>query len=242
MANAFSKVLSESFGYGRNTASATSVSPRPVLRLPGVYPPQEDTWLLVDALKRENVSSHTRLLDLCTGTGAVAVVAAAMGARVTAVDVSPRAAMNARINARLGRNHVRVLQGDLTDPVRGKRFDVIVSNPPYVPGEDDALPTGGIERAWDAGKNGRALLDRICEQAPELLAPTGVLLLVQSALIGVEKTQSKLEEAGMSVDVTTRADIPFGRVMASRSALLEARGLIDAGQCTEEIVVIRATQ
>lgn len=212
-----------------------------VFRLPGVYPPQEDTWLLADTLRHENIAATTRVLDLCTGTGALAVSAAAAGGRVTAVDVSARATTNARINARIGGNRVRVLRGDLVDPVRGRCFDIIVSNPPYVPADDDVLPSGGIERAWNAGKNGRALLDRICDRAPELLAPGGVLLLVQSALVGVEKTQSMLEEKGLAVAVAGRAEIGFGRVMTSRSALLETRGLIEAGQHTEEIVVIRAT-
>ncbi|MFD4368485.1 HemK2/MTQ2 family protein methyltransferase [Rhodococcus sp. NPDC058521] len=215
-------------------------STRSVFRLPGVYPPQEDTWLLADALRREDIAANTRVLDLCTGTGALAVSAAAAGGRVTAVDVSPRATTNARINARIGGHRVRVLRGDLVDPVRGRCFDIIVSNPPYVPADDDVLPTGGIARAWDAGKNGRALLDRVCEHAPELLAPTGVLLLVQSALTGVEKTQSMLEEKGLAVAVAARAEVDFGAVMRSRSALLKARGLIGAGQHTEELVVVRA--
>lgn len=210
-----------------------------LVRLPGVYPPQEDTWLLAEALGREPIDSHTRILDLCTGTGALALRAAAAGGVPTAIDVSSRAILNTRINAGLQGRRLRVLRGDLASPVCNERFEYVVSNPPYVPAEGDALPTRGIERAWDAGKDGRALIDRICEQAPDVLTENGVLLLAQSTFSGEDKTRLMLEERGMTVQVVARAEIRFGRVLAARSALLEDRGVIDVGQCTEEIVVIR---
>lgn len=214
-----------------------------LVRLPGVYPPQEDTRLLAGALARENLGPHSHVLDICTGTGALSLCAAAAGAgHVTAVDVSRRALATTWINARLRRRSVRVMRGNLTEPVRGQLFDVIVSNPPYVPTLDDVLPTRGVERAWDAGVDGRMLLDRICVQAPAMLAQSGVLLIAQSALSGVEKTQTMLEEQGLSIEIADRVEIPFGRVLSSRAALFESRGLIDTGQRTEEIVVIRAVR
>ncbi|TSD45867.1 methyltransferase [Rhodococcus sp. KBS0724] len=212
-----------------------------LLRLPGVYPPQEDTWLLAETLAAESLGPRSRVLDICAGTGALSLCAAAAGAgHVTAIDISRRALATTWINARLRRRPVHVVRGNLTTPVRGRRFDVIVSNPPYVPAREDVLPTRGIERAWDAGVDGRMLLDRICATAPALLAPSGVLLIAQSVLSGVEKTQSMLEEQGLSVEIAARAEIPFGRVLSARVALFEARGLIKRGQRTEEIVVIRA--
>ncbi|TSD47460.1 methyltransferase [Rhodococcus sp. KBS0724] len=214
-----------------------------LVRLPGVYPPQEDTWLLAGALARENLGPHSHVLDICTGTGALSMCAAAAGAgNVTAVDISRRALATTWINARLGRHSVRMMRGNLTEPVGGQFFDVIVSNPPYVPALDDVLPTRGVERAWDAGVDGRMLLDRICAQAPSMLAQSGVLLIAQSVLSGVEKTQTMLEERGLGVEIADRAEIPFGRILSARAALFEARGLIDSGQRTEEIVVIRAVR
>lgn len=212
---------------------------RRLVRLPGVYPPQEDTWLLEEVLGREPIDSHTRILDLCTGTGALALRAAAAGGVPTAIDVSSRAILNTRINAGLRGRRFRVLRGDLVAPVCNERFEYVVSNPPYVPAENDVLPTRGIERAWDAGKDGRALIDRICEQAPDVLTENGVLLLAQSTFSGEDKTRLMLEERGMTVQVVARTEIRFGRVLAARTALLEDRGVIDVGQCTEEIVVIR---
>lgn len=214
-----------------------------LLRLPGVYPPQEDTWLLADALAAERLGRDSRVLDLCTGTGALSLRAAAIGARhVTAVDISRRAVVTTQLNAILHRHSIRVIQGDLTTPVQDQRFDVVISNPPYVPAHDDVLPTRGVERAWDAGVDGRVLLDRICTHAPRVLAESGVLLIAQSVLSGIEKTQSMLEEQGLAVEVVARAEIPFGRVLSARAALFEARGLIAPGQRTEEIVVLRAAK
>ena len=214
-----------------------------LLRLPGVYPPQQDTWLLADALDAESLGAASRVLDLCAGTGALSLRAAAAGAgHVTAVDLSLPALATTWLNARVNRCRIRVVRGDLIEPVRDQRFDIVVSNPPYVPAHDDTLPTRGIARAWDAGTDGRLILDRICALAPSVLATGGVLLLAQSVLNGVEKTRAMLEEQGLDVQITGRADIPFGRVLSARAALLESRGLIGPGERTEGLVIFRATK
>lgn len=212
-----------------------------IVRLPGVYPPQHDTSLLTDALSSEPLTSRTRVLDLCTGTGALSIAARKFGAEhVVAVDISRLARFNAWLNGLINNTPVDARRGDLTDAVTGELFDLVISNPPYVPALKDELPTSGIERAWDAGKDGRALLDRIASSAPDVLAPGGTLLLLQSVMCGVEKTEAILEEHGMTVEISARRFVPFGPVMRSRRATLEACGLITAGQETEELVVIRA--
>ncbi|MFE0631693.1 HemK2/MTQ2 family protein methyltransferase [Streptomyces sp. NPDC058864] len=208
---------------------------------PGVYHPQDDTLLLEDALKREPLTADTDVLDLGTGTGTLALTAAECGAaQVTAVDASVSAVLTTWLNARLNRLRVRVLRGDLTAPVTDHRFDLIMANPPYVPSPETRLPTWGRDLAWDAGCDGRALLDRICCDAPPLLTPGGVLLLVHSGLCGAERTLGRLRRAGLRAAVTERRYIPFGPVLRDRSAWLEARGLIAPGEEKEELVVIRA--
>ncbi|HSX96558.1 MAG TPA: methyltransferase, partial [Streptomyces sp.] len=97
--------------------------------LPGVYAPQDDTELLVHALRREPLAPQARVLDVGTGTGAVALAAARRGADVTAVDISWRAVLNARVNAVLARLPLRVVRGDLLGPVSERSFDLILSNP-----------------------------------------------------------------------------------------------------------------
>ncbi|PBC42432.1 methyltransferase [Rhodococcus sp. ACPA4] len=214
-----------------------------IVRLPGVYPPQHDTSLLSDALLFEPLTAGSRVLDLCCGTGALSVAARRAGAgHVVAVDISRRAQVNTWLNAVVNRKRVDARRGDLTDAVGSELFDLIISNPPYVPAWDDALPTAGIARAWDAGKDGRSVLDRIAASAPDHVAPGGTLLLLQSALCGVDKTAAILEEFGMLVEVSARASVPFGPVMTGRRMMLESRGLITADQDTEQLVIIRATK
>ncbi|MBA9005577.1 HemK2/MTQ2 family protein methyltransferase [Thermomonospora cellulosilytica] len=212
-----------------------------MLRPPGVYRPQGDTALLMKALREAAIPPGARVLDLCTGTGAVAVAAALWGARhVTAVDVSARAVLAARANAALRRLPVRVLRGDLAEPVAGERFDLITANPPYVPCRDGEPPRHGAARAWAAGPRGRSQLDRLCASAPALLNHGGTMLVVHSALCGVQETLDALRDRGLKASVAARRREPFGPVMHARAAELEDAGLIRRGQRYEELVVIRA--
>ncbi|MFC8897682.1 HemK2/MTQ2 family protein methyltransferase [Streptomyces cinereoruber] len=213
-----------------------------VYRLPGVYAPQGDTALLLASLAREELRAGARSLDLCTGTGVVAVASALRGARATAVDVSRAAVTAARLNALRHRCRVRLFRGDLEAPVAHERFDLITVNPPYVPCEDPALPARGPRRAWDAGTDGRLLLDRVCARVPRLLTPSGTLLVVQSSLSGVTATLDGLRRAGLRARVADRRVQPFGPVMSSREDWFAARGLVPPGTRTEDLVVIRASR
>ena len=210
---------------------------------PGVYGPQEDTDLLVGALLEEPLPDGATVLDVGTGSGALALEAARRGTQVTAVDVSWRAVCTARLNAWLARLPVRIRHGNLFAPVRGQSFDLILANPPYVPAPDTRRAPHGAARSWDAGRDGRLVLDRICREAPALLRPGGVLLVVHSGLSGPGRTLTHLREAGLKASVTRRRVIPFGPVLRSREAWLREHGLLSAADQSvhrEELVVVRA--
>jgi release factor glutamine methyltransferase len=151
---------------------------------PRVLVPRPETEQVVEAALAA-LPEEGRALDLCTGSGAVAVSLglARPRARVTATDISPDALAVARENAaRLGAAGVSFLTGDLFAPVPAEeRWDVIVSNPPYVPrGELDTL-SPEVRReprlALDGGGDGLEISRRIVAEAPGRLRPGGALVL-----------------------------------------------------------------
>ena len=169
----------------------------------------------------------------------LAMTAALHGAsHVTAVDVSRRAVAAIRLNALLNGVRIRVLRGDLFSAVGEERFDVIVSNPPYVPNERDVIPRHGPARAWEAGRTGRTFIDRVCGGAPTHLRDGGVLLVVHSSVCGERETLDALRRAGLDDEVIERRRGELGPRLAARAQWLrrEGRLLADGG---EEILVFR---
>jgi release factor glutamine methyltransferase len=208
-----------------------------LIRPPGVYRAQSDTALLAEVLRDRVRGRH--VLVVGAGTGALAIAAARAGAAsVTAVDLSRRSAATTWLNSRLHRVPVAVRCGDLLAPVRGRRFDVVVANPPYVPAATRDPARYRMARCWDGGHDGRLLLDRLCAGLPDVLTDDGTALIVHSEVCGEQATIAAMEAVGLDASVIARAELPFGPVMRARAALLEGRGLIAPGQRAEEIVVV----
>jgi release factor glutamine methyltransferase len=147
--------------------------------------------------------------------------------------------MTVRLNARLNGVRVRAVRGDLFAPVAGRRFDAITSNPPYVPSDDDDLPTTGPQRAWEGGRDGRLVLDRIIAGAADHLRPGGFVLLTHSSVLGTETTLAGLEAQGLQAEVVARRRGPLGPLMTKRVQALEADGLLAPGQRHEDVVIVR---
>lgn len=212
-----------------------------LLRPPGVYRAESDTEMIADAMRRGGFALDRTVLDVGTGTGALAIAAANAGARsVVAVDLSLRSVAATWLNSRMRGAPVAVRRGDLFAPVHGRTFDLVIANPPYVPADSAVLPRHRKARCWDAGKDGRTVLDRFCAGVPRVLAPDGDVLLVHSSVCNTESTLAALRRAGLTARVLARATVPFGPVMRARAAMLEARGLVTPGQRVEELVVVGA--
>jgi release factor glutamine methyltransferase len=206
------------------------------LVLPGVFRPRSDTWLLANAACAEHAGG--RILELCAGTAVAGVAAAARtGAHLTTVDVSRLATLNARLNARLNGVRIDARRGDLFAAVAGERFDLILANPPYVPGPPP--PAGGAARATDADRDGRAVLDRICADVALHLNPGGTVLLVHSEVCDPDATLSRYERGGLDADVVARHRGRLGPLLRERRSELEARGQLARGQETEDVLVLR---
>jgi len=210
-----------------------------LVALPGVFKPISDSRFLADVLREQTLPPRATVLDLCTGSGILAITAALRGSTVTAVDVSHRAVATVRLNAYLNRVRVRAVRGDLFEAVGDQRFDAIVSNPPYVPSDEDVLPTSGPQRAWEAGRDGRLVLDRLVAGAGEHLRPGGFVLITHSSLLGTERTIADLEAVGLQAECVARRRGPLGPLMTSRVQALEADGLLAPGQRHEDVVIIR---
>jgi release factor glutamine methyltransferase len=213
-----------------------------IFTLPGVFQPRSDTWMLVDAVRATTLPSRARVLDVCTGSGAVAVAAALRGARsVTAVDLHRRSVWTARMNARVNGVRVRGLHGDLFAPVADERFDLITANPPYVPAPPGIAPQRG-DRAWNAGHDGRAVIDKLIDGLPAHLRPGGVALIVQSSVTGTEQTLQRLHEAGLEPRVGASRRGPLGPILAARVDYLAEAGLLRGPHLEEQVLVIRGTR
>jgi release factor glutamine methyltransferase len=212
----------------------------------GVYAPQQDSQLLIDVMEKTGLARGHRVADLCTGSGVVAISACEQGASaVTAFDICPRAVRCARANALAAGVAVDVHLGSWARALEFGPFDLVVSNPPYVPhdpdDDTDLIPAeAGPARAWNAGPDGRLILDPLCVAAPDLLVDGGTLLVVQSEFAGIEHSLWALRAAGLDAGVLVQQWIPFGPVLSARAAWLERIGLLDPGRRDEQLVVIRA--
>ena len=154
---------------------------------PDVLVPRPETETLVTAaLERlPDAEAELRVLDVGTGSGAVALALATERpkARVVATDLSAAALAVAGRNAeRLGlADRVAFAQGDLFEPLAGERFDLVISNPPYIGrGEADSLAPElrhEPESALYAGADGLEVLRRLVAEASEHLEAGGVLAL-----------------------------------------------------------------
>ena len=149
---------------------------------PHVLVPRPDTEILCEEAIRRIGDRPLRVLDIGTGSGALAVSIAhhCQNAQVTAVDISPDALETAKKNAEKNGVQVRFLLSDCFSAVAGEEFDVIVSNPPYI--SDEEMKTLEPEvlsephLALRADNNGLAFYERISREAGEYLASGGVLL------------------------------------------------------------------
>jgi release factor glutamine methyltransferase len=202
-----------------------------------VFRPRSDTWLLARTACGEPLPQGARILELCAGPGLAGLaVAERCGGVLTTVDVSRRAVLSARLNAWVRRVPIDARRGDLFAAVRGERFDLIIANPPYVPGPPP--PRRGAGRATDAGADGRAVLDRVCAGAPAHLVPGGRVLIVQSEVCDPGRTLEAFLAGGLEAEVAASEHGTLGPLLRSRRDELEAAGRLRAGQETEHVLVL----
>lgn len=197
---------------------------------PAVLVPRPDTEVLVDwglaCLQGMSGVAVPRVLDLGTGSGAIALAMAASApqAQVTAVDLSEDALHVARGNAQSLGLAVRCLQGSWWAPVSNEVFDLVLSNPPYIAGDDPHLL--GLQHeptlALTPGGDGLDAYRHIIAQARPHLAP-GAWLLLEHGWDQADAVQALLRAAGFAA-VQSRQDLA-GHVRCSGGQVSDAAGV-----------------
>jgi release factor glutamine methyltransferase len=171
-----------------------------------VLVPRPDTETVIEVARAlRDPAVPCRVLDLCTGSGAIAISLAKElpGAHVVATELSAEAAAVARRNAERNAvaDRVEIRAGDLFAPVAGEHFDLIVSNPPYIATAVLATLSAEVRRepsiALDGGADGLAFYDRICAAARAHLAPGGAIVL-EHGYDQADAVRARLEAAGFA--------------------------------------------
>ena len=170
-----------------------------------VLVPRPDTETVVEVARsaRTDRAAACRVLDLCTGSGAIAISLAKelTGSTVIATDISEAAVAIARRNAERNKlaDRVEVRHGDLWAAVAGERFDLVVSNPPYIASAIIATLGAEVRRepvlALDGGETGLVFYDRICGEARAYLEPGGTLV-VEHGYDQADTVRARFEAAG----------------------------------------------
>ena len=156
----------------------------PLFVSPATLIPRPDTECLVEQALARLPAAPCRILDLGTGTGAIALALASErpDCQVTAVDLIPDAVALAQRNAdHLGIRNIEIVQSRWFSALEGQQFSLIVSNPPYIDAQDPHLAQGDVRfeplSALVAADNGLADLHTLIKDAPRYLLPQGWLLL-----------------------------------------------------------------
>ncbi|WEL23523.1 HemK2/MTQ2 family protein methyltransferase [Candidatus Nanohalovita haloferacivicina] len=146
-----------------------------------IYQPSEDTYLLRDYLKENIQLENKKFLEIGTGNGEIALLAAQKNAEVTASDINREALQQLNEKAEEKGLNVEIIYSDLFEDIEGL-YDVIVFNPPYLPGEKGI----GDEEIWRGGEKGIEVTKKFLDEVEEYLAEEGRFYIVASSLAEIE--------------------------------------------------------
>lgn len=171
-----------------------------------VYPPAEDTFLLIDNLIIDGSDS---VLEIGTGTGLVSIYASFKCSYVTSTDINPYAIKCAEHNVKLNnRTNISVIHSDLFENINDE-YDLILFNTPYLPVTEEEHINDDYSKAWDGGENGREVIDKFLKEAPFYLKKDGKIQIIQSSLSDNDKSIEMLEKEGLKAEITAIEHVFF---------------------------------
>lgn len=186
--------------------------------LEGVYRPKLDSFLIAKVLTEIPLKGK-RVLDVCTGCGILALIAAKRGASVVvAIDIDENSIKCTQYNSVLNHVVVDARLGNLYDPIKNdEKFDLIVANPPSLPTPpglsiDEGYAGGKIA---DDGPDGRRYLDPLITLVPRYLEKGSYFLTLHGNFSNIEKSGEILEAEGFLVEITMY-EYPCGKTSGER--------------------------
>ena len=164
-----------------------------------VYIPAEDSYLLADNLQ---IKKGQSVLEIGTGSGIVAMYASRLTENITVTDINFDACELARKNFEANDiKNIEILFGNLFEPVKNRKFDVILFNTPYLPTEEGEILDSNLNYAFDGGLNGRKVIDLFLNEVGNHLNDGGIVQMIQSSLSGNEETLEKLDNLGFIAEI-----------------------------------------
>ena len=142
----------------------------------GVYEPAEDSWMVCKYLPQELGS----VLEIGCGSGIISIHLAKRGNNVTSVDINPKAVKATKFNADQNQVKVEVLDGNMFEKVKGRKFDFIVSNSPYLPPADN-YSDPELALAVEGGPTGSEFTIELLSKAKDHLKTGGNIYLIISS-------------------------------------------------------------
>ena len=176
-----------------------------------VYIPSDDTFLLAKNLE---IKEGQSVLEIGTGSGLVSMYASLLTDDVTATDINYNALELAEKNFKLNNiNTIKLEFGDLFEPVKDKKFDVILFNTPYLPTDSDDIINDDLNYAFDGGLDGRKVIDRFINQVSNHLNDKGIVQIIQSSLSDNDRTLDMFDRNGFVAEIAESEKFFFEEIV-----------------------------
>ena len=176
-----------------------------------VYLPSDDSFLLAENLE---IKEGQSVLEIGTGSGIVSMYASLLTDDVTATDINYNALELAEKNFKINNiDTIKLEFGDLFEPVKDQKFDVILFNTPYLPTDSDDIINDDLNYAFDGGLDGRNVIERFINQVSNHLNDKGIVQMIQSSLSDNDRTLNMFDRNGFIAEIAESEKFFFEEIV-----------------------------